>query len=320
MLIGDVARQAGLSARMLRHYDRIGLLSPSGRTTAGYREYTDADLTRLLHVEALRSLGLGLAEVSAALADATFDPRAMIARVVVETRARIARDEELATRLDAVAASEPDSWDDVLRTVGLLRGIDAPTPSERQRVALAADDGRDVGLLVDAMLREPNTDAAGALQWAIARHGDASVPALAAALSDPDVLRRRRALDGLEKIGTPHARDAVAAASGSDDPRIRSRAVLARAARGDDVTAELVGLVAEGVDDIAAVDALNGRDAAGALAAALATADAASRRRLVAAVAVVPGDEARRMLEELAHDADRGTAVMARAMVEARPA
>ena len=39
MLIGDVARFSGVSARMLRHYEALGLVRPTGRTSAGYRDY-----------------------------------------------------------------------------------------------------------------------------------------------------------------------------------------------------------------------------------------------------------------------------------------
>jgi len=48
--VGQVARLAGVTVRTLHHYDEIGLLSPSERTPAGYRRYTDADLDRLQRV------------------------------------------------------------------------------------------------------------------------------------------------------------------------------------------------------------------------------------------------------------------------------
>ena len=44
MLIGEVAERSGVSARMLRHYDSLGLVSPSERTSGGYRSYSEADL------------------------------------------------------------------------------------------------------------------------------------------------------------------------------------------------------------------------------------------------------------------------------------
>jgi MerR family transcriptional regulator, thiopeptide resistance regulator len=42
--VGAMARLAGVSVRALHHYDRIGLLTPSGRNAAGYRIYTLSDL------------------------------------------------------------------------------------------------------------------------------------------------------------------------------------------------------------------------------------------------------------------------------------
>src|SRR5918992_742885 len=44
--VGEVAALAGVTVRTLHHYDRIGLLSPSGRTSSGYRQYAPADLGR----------------------------------------------------------------------------------------------------------------------------------------------------------------------------------------------------------------------------------------------------------------------------------
>jgi DNA-binding transcriptional MerR regulator len=45
--VGEVAEAAGLTVRTLHHWDHIGLLSPSERSLAGHREYTEADLVRL---------------------------------------------------------------------------------------------------------------------------------------------------------------------------------------------------------------------------------------------------------------------------------
>jgi DNA-binding transcriptional MerR regulator len=47
--VGEVARLAHVSVRTLHHYDDIGLLTPSGRSAAGYRLYSPADLRRLQH-------------------------------------------------------------------------------------------------------------------------------------------------------------------------------------------------------------------------------------------------------------------------------
>ena len=60
-----MAELAGVTVRTLHHYDEIGLLSPSGRTSAGYRRYGDADLERLQQVRYYRELGFPLEEISA---------------------------------------------------------------------------------------------------------------------------------------------------------------------------------------------------------------------------------------------------------------
>jgi hypothetical protein len=50
LTVGSVARLAGVTVRTLHHYDEIGLLSPGGRSDAGYRRYDDADLDRLQRI------------------------------------------------------------------------------------------------------------------------------------------------------------------------------------------------------------------------------------------------------------------------------
>ena len=61
--VGAVARIAGVTVRTLHHYDEIGLLSPSGRSEAGYRRYADADLERLQRILFYRELGFGLDQI-----------------------------------------------------------------------------------------------------------------------------------------------------------------------------------------------------------------------------------------------------------------
>ncbi len=65
--IGDLAKASGLTVRTLHHYDEIGLVGASERTTSGHRRYTPDDVRRLYQVRSLRQLGLSLEEVRAAL-------------------------------------------------------------------------------------------------------------------------------------------------------------------------------------------------------------------------------------------------------------
>jgi DNA-binding transcriptional MerR regulator len=61
--IGKLAKQFGLSRGTLLHYDAIGLLEPSSRTDAGYREYTDGDVERLGRICGYRAAGVTLGDI-----------------------------------------------------------------------------------------------------------------------------------------------------------------------------------------------------------------------------------------------------------------
>jgi len=69
LTIGQMVNRSGLARSTLLYYDRIGLLRPSGRSRAGYRLYSPADVQRLELIQAYRSAGLALAEIAAVLAD-----------------------------------------------------------------------------------------------------------------------------------------------------------------------------------------------------------------------------------------------------------
>ncbi|HPB44260.1 MAG: MerR family transcriptional regulator [Microthrixaceae bacterium] len=60
--IGAVEDQVGLSQRTIRHYDEVGLVTPSGRSPGGFRLYTDDDVARLKHIKAMKPLGFTLEE------------------------------------------------------------------------------------------------------------------------------------------------------------------------------------------------------------------------------------------------------------------
>lgn len=64
LTVGQVAERFAVTVRTLHHYDEVGLLSPSERTRAGYRLYTDDDLTRLQHIVVYRRLGFALEEIA----------------------------------------------------------------------------------------------------------------------------------------------------------------------------------------------------------------------------------------------------------------
>lgn len=329
MLIGEVSRRSGVSARMLRHYDRIGLVSPHERTGGDYRQYTEADLERLFHVESLRSLGLSLAEVADTLDTADFASTELVERLAERARAQLNTTTELLSRLDRVRASEPHGWSDVLRIIELIRGVDSASASDRQQLALTLDHGdeRNAVVLIEAFLREDEPNAAGAFLWSLARIGDAAVPALAEALSSDRSQRRHRALEALVKIGTDRSLTAVATQKAHADERVRARANVVAGMRGDvTVVASLVAQVAAGDLDMEASDALEALavkegvapQLARTAAEAVAAADAHGRRRLAGMLASIPGAEADSILQELAADPDRSVVITARAHLATR--
>ncbi|NLU70466.1 TIGR03086 family metal-binding protein [Streptomyces sp. HNM0574] len=65
--IGDVAREAGLSVKVVRHWSDVGVVTPVGRSAGGYRRYDAAGLARLRLARTLRDLGMGLGEIRDAL-------------------------------------------------------------------------------------------------------------------------------------------------------------------------------------------------------------------------------------------------------------
>ena len=107
MSIGELARRAGVSARMLRHYDEIGLLRPARVSQAGYRLYDGAALERLMHIRYLRALEFPLEEIARMLDGTQRDAALALARhraLMLERRAQI---DTILSQLDRAIAGEP---------------------------------------------------------------------------------------------------------------------------------------------------------------------------------------------------------------------
>lgn len=99
--VGAAARLAGITVRTLHHYDEVGLLKPSGRTEAGYRRYSAADLERLQGILLYRELGFSLDEINDLMADDA-DPVAHLRRqhaLLLERRGRL---DETVSAIEAV--------------------------------------------------------------------------------------------------------------------------------------------------------------------------------------------------------------------------
>jgi Cu(I)-responsive transcriptional regulator len=62
--IGEAARRSGVSAKMVRHYESLGLLPQVHRTDSGYRQYGDAEVHTLRFIRRARDLGFSMAEIA----------------------------------------------------------------------------------------------------------------------------------------------------------------------------------------------------------------------------------------------------------------
>lgn len=325
MLIGEVSRRCGVSARMLRHYESLGLVRPAGRTGSGYRQYSADDSRRIFHIECLRSLGMSLREIGRALDDPGFTPSTLMGDLIRRTIDRIETETELLHRLRRLDAADPADWQDALEVVALLQALGSPSADARERAALSSGGGVPVPVeaLVEAALNEAEPNVAGVLRWALARSAGDAVPTLVAkGLGSSAAAVRERAVECLAAVAgdevTAHLRGALA----DPDAGVRGHAALALAAREvADAVPTLIDMIAAGRNDTDAADALS------ALAADTATADriatglvdrladatteASARGRLTQALADIPGTAAAQALVDLSQDEDRAVALTA---------
>lgn len=111
--VGELARRTGLTVRTLHHYDEIGLLTPSGRSEAGYRLYSQADVQRLHGIQTMRQMGLALSDIGELLAGEGMAPERIIGQQIRALDQQILQATELRARLamlrdGLMAGAEPD--------------------------------------------------------------------------------------------------------------------------------------------------------------------------------------------------------------------
>ncbi|MDQ3602769.1 MAG: MerR family transcriptional regulator [Actinomycetota bacterium] len=97
--VGKVAELSGVTIRTLHHYDEVGLLSPGGRSAAGYRIYEDSDLERLQRILFYRELGFTLDEISTIVDDPHTDALGHLRR---QRKLLTGRIDRLSAMVDAI--------------------------------------------------------------------------------------------------------------------------------------------------------------------------------------------------------------------------
>jgi MerR family transcriptional regulator, copper efflux regulator len=100
--IGQAAALSGVSAKMLRHYESLGLLGRVTRTDSGYRQYAEADVHTLRFIKRSRDLGFSMAEI-AELVNLWHNRRRASASVKRIAQRHV---DDLATRIEAMQAMQ----------------------------------------------------------------------------------------------------------------------------------------------------------------------------------------------------------------------
>ena len=121
----EFAKRAGVTIRALHHYDRCGLLKPSGRTAAGYRLYTDRDLVRLEQIVALKFIGFPLSQIRELLNRKELDVTAMLRqqrRIIAEKRDHLDRAIRAIERAEqALSSGEQTDWEPFRRIIEVIQ-------------------------------------------------------------------------------------------------------------------------------------------------------------------------------------------------------
>ena len=101
MLIGELARAAGVNVQTVRYYERVGLVLPDGRTPNGYRSYGPRTLVKLQRIKQAQRLGFKLAELRAIFRQRDADAIAGVLRAAAARKAQ-----ELQARIDDLRATQ----------------------------------------------------------------------------------------------------------------------------------------------------------------------------------------------------------------------
>ena len=110
MKIGDASTASGISERMIRHYEKIGLIPPAARTDSGYRDYDQRDVHTLRFIGRARDLGFSIDEIGQLVAlwhdrsRSSADVKALALARAAELKRKAEQLEEMRVALETLAA------------------------------------------------------------------------------------------------------------------------------------------------------------------------------------------------------------------------
>lgn len=111
MNIGEAASASGVSAKMIRYYETVGLTPEAARTASGYRTYSERDVHMFRFIRRARDLGFSVAEIGELLAlwrdksRRSADVKRLALDHVAALREKIAGLEDMASTLETLAVS-----------------------------------------------------------------------------------------------------------------------------------------------------------------------------------------------------------------------
>jgi len=111
MKIGEISKASGVSQRMIRHYEKIGLIPPAARRDSGYRDYDERDLHTLRFIGRARDLGFPIEDIRTLLAlwsdrsRSSADVKKLALSRAAELRERLAVLEGMCKTLEHLAVS-----------------------------------------------------------------------------------------------------------------------------------------------------------------------------------------------------------------------
>lgn len=133
MNIGEAASASGVTAKMIRHYESIGLIAEAGRTGSGYRTYGPKDIATLSFIRRARDLGFSIAQIRDLLAlwqdrdRASADVKRIAAGHIEELTAKMRQLQEMVMTLQHLSAH--------------CQGNDRPDCPILERLASGTGDG-----------------------------------------------------------------------------------------------------------------------------------------------------------------------------------